>query len=92
MNEFFTWQQLVTFAGAMAATGIITQFVKGLVDKVVHIPTQALAYAVALIVLYAAHFFTGTLDGPTAAISLFNAILIATATSGTVDAVKRVEK
>lgn len=58
-NEFISWEYLLTFAGCMACTGVVTQFVKGWVDKLVHIPTQALAYVVALVVLLAAQAFTG---------------------------------
>lgn len=90
MSEFFTWEYLITFAGAMTATGILTQFIKGLLDKVVHIPTQLLAYIIALAVLLIGAGFGGTLTPSTAALSFLNAVLIATATSGTVDGLKRV--
>lgn len=89
MNEFFSWEYLVTFAGCMAATGIVTQFLKSALDKLVHIPTQLLAYLVAFVVLLAAQGFTGQLTAGLAALDLLNAVLIATATSGAVDGVKR---
>ena len=40
MDEFFSWQMLATFAGATAATGILTQFLKNLIPK---LPTQWLS-------------------------------------------------
>ena len=50
-KEFFTWEYIATFAGCMACTGVITQFIKNWLDSLVHIPTQLLAYLVALVVL-----------------------------------------
>ena len=35
LSEFFTWEYLATFAGCMVATGLVTQMVKGALDKVV---------------------------------------------------------
>ena len=60
MNEFFTWTTLATYAGATLATSLITQLIKGLgfIDK---IPTRITSYAIALVVLIAATFFTGGL-------------------------------
>ena len=51
MDEFFSWQMLATFAGATAATGILTQFLKNLIPK---LPTQWLSYLLALVLLCAA--------------------------------------
>ena len=30
MNEFFTWELLATYSGACVATGILVEFLKGL--------------------------------------------------------------
>ena len=86
MNEFFTGEFLATFAGAALATGIVTQFLKGLFSK---LPTQALAYIVALVFLLTANLFTGNLTLQVGALTVLNAVLVATATSGTYDAAKR---
>ena len=86
MNEFFTWELLATYAGAALATGIITQFLKGIFSN---LPTQALAYIVALLVLLAATFFTGGLSLSAAALAVLNAAVVATAANGTYDAVAR---
>ena len=91
-SEFMSWEHIATFAGCMAATGMLTQFLKGALDKLLHIPTQLLAYLVALVVLLAAQGFTGQLNLSLAALDLLNAVLIATATSGTIDGVKRLGK
>ena len=89
-KEFFSWEYLLTFAGCMACTGVVTQFVKGWLDKLVHIPTQAVAYVVALVVLLAAQAFTGALTASLAALDLLNAVLIAAAASGTYDGIRRI--
>lgn len=91
-NEFFSWEYLLTFAGAMVATGVLTQFLKDVVDKLLHIPTQLLAYLIALTVLMLASWFTGVLTLSGAVLNLFNAALIATAASGTVDSFRRFVK
>ena len=89
ITAFFDWQYLATFAGAAAATGIVTQFLKGPVDRVFKIPTQVLSYMVALVILILAQVFTGTFSAPNAVLALFNALLVATAASGTISGVKR---
>lgn len=90
-NEFFSWEYLLTFAGCMACTGVVTQFVKGWLDKLVHIPTQAVAYVVALVVLLAAQFFTGQITPSMAALDLINGVIVAAATSGAYDGAKRLK-
>ena len=87
MAEFFTWALLITFAGASAATSIVTQFLKEPLRK---IPTQFLSYIVALIVLLLATAATGsaTYWGDWALIP-FNAILVSMASNGTFAAVSR---
>lgn len=87
MNDFFTWEILVTYAGACLATGIITEFVDKLFPKV---PTQVVGYCVALIILILGNFFTGSLTVSSGVLCLFNAILVCGATSGTISGVKRI--
>lgn len=92
LNEFFTWEYLATFAGCMVATGLVTQMVKGSLDKVVSIPTQLLAWMVAVVILVLAQLFTGTLTVSTGVLSLLNGIAVASATSGTISGVKRLAR
>lgn len=89
MNEFFSWQYLATFAGCTLATSIVTQFVKGFFQK---LPTQLLSYIIALLILYAATYFTGALTGAAAAIIPLNAVLVALSSNGVYSAVTRVLK
>lgn len=90
MNEFFTWQTLATFAGAAAATGIITQFVKGWLSK---IPTQIVSYVVALVILLAATAATtaGGAEWTVWAIVPLNAVIVSMSANGAFAAVQRVK-
>lgn len=87
--EFVTWAGLATHAGALTMVGLIVQFTKGIpfIDRM---PTQLWSYIVSLVVLYAANFFTGQLTVDNAALILFNAAIIALASNGGYDAVKRI--
>ena len=91
MNEFFTWTTLATYAGATLATSLITQLIKGLgfIDK---IPTRITSYAIALVVLLAATFFTGGLTLEAGALCVINAVVVSLAANGAYDAVTRNKK
>ena len=86
MNEFFTWTTIATYAGATLATSLITQLIKGLgfIDK---IPTRITSYAIALVVLLAATFFTGGLTLEAGALCVINAVVVSLASNGAFDAV-----
>lgn len=85
--DFFTWEVLLTLAGASAATGIIVQLLK----ENVPIVTQILSYAVALVVLLAATFFTGGRDPSAYALCLLNAGIVAGAASNTAAFIQKVK-
>ena len=91
MNEFFSWTTLATFAGCATATAVITQFIKE-TKPLKNIATQWVSYGIALILLYAATYFTSGLTGPVAALIPFNAILIALAANGAYAAITRVNQ
>ena len=83
---FFDWGTLGTLVGATAAVTLITQFLNWLTgDKVKGWGMRAISFGVALLVLYAAAFFTGTLDAPTAAITALNAVVVTLAANGLYD-------
>ena len=58
MNEFFTWELLATYSGACVATGILVEFLKGLLPG---LPPRLLSYLTAAAILLTAQLFTGTL-------------------------------
>lgn len=90
MDDFFTWQMLATFAGSAAATGIITQFVKGWLSK---IPMQVISYVIALVILFAATAATtGVHAGWTVwAMIPLNAVIVSMSANGAYSAVLRIK-
>lgn len=86
MNEFFTWANLATYAGATLATSLITQVVKG-IGFIANIPTRITSYVIAVVILLAATFFTGAFTLETAVLCLINGVVVSLASNGAFDAV-----
>lgn len=88
MNEFITWEVLATFAGCTAATGLFTQFLKGIFSK---LPTQWLSYLIALVLMLLTTAATqwGASWSVWALIPI-NAAIISTSANGTYSVIKRV--
>ena len=86
MNEFFTWANLATYAGATLATSLITQVVKG-IGFIANIPTRITSYAIAVVILLAATFFTGAFTLETAVLCIINGVVVSLASNGAFDAV-----
>ena len=90
MDSFFDWTMLGTFAGAAAATGIVTQAVKGIFQK---IPTQLVSYVIAVLVLGLATAATGgSSDWTGWALVPLNAVVVSLSANGGFEAIKRVQK
>lgn len=87
MTEFFVWATLATIAGATAATAYITQFLKkfNFFNK---LNSQAVSYGVAVLILFLATYFTGTLTLSTGIMIFFNAIIVAFSSNGAYDSLK----
>lgn len=91
MSEFFTWSTLGTMAGATAAVTLVTQFIKWLSSGKLHgWITRAVSFTAALLVLFCAALFSGSLDASTAALTVLNAIIVTLAANGLFDGVKSV--
>lgn len=84
-QEFFTWAILATYAGAVLATTLITQLLKG-VGFIQRIPARIVSYVIALIVLLTANYFLGGFTLEQAALCIINAAVVALAANGTYDA------
>lgn len=84
MQEFFSWTMLGSYAGAVAATSLITQFFKE-VGFIARIPTRIFSYGVALLVLLGATYFGGGWSWASAALCLFNAAIVSLAANGGYD-------
>lgn len=89
MNEFLTWDYLLTFGGCVLGTGIITQFLKKL-KWAEAIGTQVISYIVALVILVIAQAATGTFTWQLFALDLFNAVVVSFASNGAYDAIDRI--
>ena len=90
MDSFFDWTMLGTFAGAAAATGIVTQAVKGIFQK---IPTQLVSYVIAVVILGLATAATGgAFDWTGWALVPLNAVVVSLSANGGFEAIKRVQK
>ena len=85
-SEFFTWATLATYAGAVFATAMMTQFLKG-VSFIDRVPTRFVSYIIALVVLIGASAIDGTLTLANAGLSTINAVIVALAANGGYDAV-----
>lgn len=78
----FTWEYLVTVAGAAAFTLLVVQFLKLPLDKVWKIPTRVLAYLIALIVMVIATAFTSGLTLQNVLLAACNAFIAALTAMG----------
>ncbi|MEG2621394.1 MAG: hypothetical protein RSC06_00715 [Clostridia bacterium] len=77
-TDFFNWEIIGTFAGAVALTVFIVQAVKLPLDKVFgHVPTRAVVYAISLAVMVMAQWFTnGKMTVETVCMCVVNAFLV----------------
>ena len=81
-DNAYDWGQLATVAGATAATLLIVQFVKLPLDKVWKIPTRAVVYCIAFLIVLGAKAFTGGLAVSDVPLLAINAFVIALAAMG----------
>lgn len=84
MTEFATWEMIGTYAGCVAITTIVTQFLKG-VPALNKIHTQFVSYFVALFLLIGANFFVGEVTVATMLLTAVNAVIVSLASNGTYD-------
>ena len=89
MNEFLTWDYLLTFGGCVAGTAIVTQFLKK-AEWAQKIGAQIVSYVIALIILVVAQLATGTITWQLVALDIFNAAVVSFASNGVYDAVNGV--
>lgn len=87
IDNFFTWEMLATFAGCMAATMILTEFVKKLWEKA---PAQLVSFVFAMVILVVGQIATGKFSANEILLDIVNAVTISLASNGGFDAVKRI--
>ena len=86
MTEFFTWELLGTYAGAVLGVTLITQFTKDWIK----IPTQLFSYIVAVVILLLVLFTNGNANIANIALCLVNGVVVSLAANGAYSAVTRV--
>lgn len=88
MDNFFTWDYLLTFAGCVVATGLLTEFTKPIFKKV---STQLVSYVFALVIMTVAQLATKQLTSWDAvALNLVNAVVVALSANGGYDALNKI--
>lgn len=84
MDTFFTWDYLLTFAGCVLATGLLTEFLKRIFYT---LPAQGISYVIAFVILIVAQFATGTMTSwDVAALDVLNAVVVSLTANGGYDA------
>lgn len=89
--DFFDWNMLGGFAGAVLAVAVLTQLTKG-IPGIRSVPTQLWSYVLALATLLLAQVFGPGLSSSEAVLALFNAALVSLAANGGYAAVERVRE
>lgn len=82
IDTAYDWEQLATVAGATAATLLIVQFIKLPIGKVWRIPTRAIVYVIALLIMIGARAFTAGLAVEDVPLLAINAFVVALAAMG----------
>ena len=88
MDTFFTWDYLLSFAGCVIGTGLLTEFTKPLLKKV---PTQWVSYVFALLILMVGQIATHQLNSwEAAALNVINAVVVSLSANGGYDLINRI--
>lgn len=86
--NFFDWTTLGTFAGCVAAVGIVTECFKD-IKFIKKIPTQIFSYILAFILLVASSIATNGFVPAQIGISAINAAAVSLAANGGYEVLKR---
>jgi hypothetical protein len=87
IDTFFTWEYLLSFAGCVIGTGLLTEFTKPLFKK---FPTQLVSYMFAVIIMLVGQLATDNLASwDVAVLDLVNAAVVSLAANGGFDALNR---
>lgn len=88
--EFFDWNLLGSFAGAVFAVSVLTQITKGM-PLISRMPTQLWSYLLSLATLILAKVFTAGFRADALVLAIFNAALISLASNGGYEALIRMK-
>lgn len=85
--EPLTWDYLTTVGGCAAFVLIVVQLTKGLLDKLVKVPTSLYAYVLAVATMILAMVFTTGFSWNGLVMTFFNGWIVASTASHTYDTV-----
>lgn len=86
MDNFLTWDVLLTYSGCIAGTVLLTEFGKRLLPKW---PSQLMSFLIAVLILFVGHWATATLVWTEAPLYLVNAVAVSLAANGGFDVLKK---
>lgn len=81
MNEFLTWEVLLTFTGLVTTTYMVTEFTKE-IPLMKKMPTKYWSYIIALVLLFAVNLVTGSFKYEDIVLYLLNAIPVSLSANG----------
>lgn len=81
MNEFLTWEVLLTFTGLVTTTYMVTEFTKE-IPFIKKLPTKYWSYIIALILLFSVNLVTGSFRYEDIVLYLLNAIPVSLSANG----------
>ena len=84
MNDFFTWEILLSYGGCMLGTTLITQFVKNF-KLLKEIDNQIISFVIALVIMIIGAVATGTFTLNAVGLDVVNAVVISLASNGLYD-------
>ena len=81
MNEFLTWEVLLTFTGLVTTTYMVTEFTKE-IPLIKKMPTKYWSYIIALVLLFAVNLVTGSFKYEDIVLYLLHAIPVSLSANG----------
>lgn len=86
MENFLTWEMLLTYSGCVAGTVLLTEFMKKLFPKLM---PQLVSFVLAAVILSCGHWATGTFAVAELPLYLVNAVAVSLAANGGFDILKK---
>lgn len=84
MNDFFTWEMLLSYGGCTLGTTLLTQFVKNF-GFLKNIENQIISFIIALMIMVVGAFATGTFTINAIGLDIVNAVVVSLASNGLYD-------
>ena len=85
MNEFMIWEVLLTYGGCVAATVLVTEWLKKLLPK---LAAQLISFVIALLIMFIGNLAMGSFAFGDIPLYLVNAVGVSLAANGGFDALK----